>query len=155
MTKQQEQEALRKEILNFQIRSVELLDSSLSTPKEATNIETNFIFNVNLEQKIDQAQKALIVITHVDVAAEANQQKKLGSISTACLFSIENFHEIIKVDDKNLTHKISDSMMEIVNSISISSTRGAMSQIFRGTYLHHAILPIVDPKAFTKSAKKH
>ena len=38
------------------------------------------------------------------------------------------------------------ALAEILNSISISTTRGVMYAAFRGTFLQHAILPIVDPR---------
>ena len=35
-----------------------------------------------------------------------------------------------------------------INSISISTIRGIMFSTFKGTYLHNAFLPIIDPKSF-------
>ncbi len=149
----QDREKIKKELINFQIRSVDLLGSYLSTPKDLEINVQEFSFDINLEQKVDHNLKSLVVITNIDVTSINDTSKKLGSVSTACVFTIENFNDVIKMDDKKLSHTISDAMMEILNSISISSTRGAMSQLFRGTYLHHAILPIVDPKSFTKASK--
>ena len=143
------QEAIKKELIKFQIRAVDLLNSSLQLPKEEIIDQSNFNFNVNLEQKIDHNLKSFIVITTVDITSAKNITEKLGSISTACLYTIENFDELIKADSKQ--PDISDDVLDILNSISISSTRGVMSQVFRGTFLHNAILPIVDPKAFKKS----
>ena len=39
--------------------------------------------------------------------------------------------------------------MVAINSISISTLRGIMFSLFRGTFLHKAVLPVVDPKSFT------
>jgi uncharacterized protein YbbC (DUF1343 family) len=36
----------------------------------------------------------------------------------------------------------------MLNSISLSTTRGAMFSTFKGTFLHGAVLPIIDPKQF-------
>lgn len=145
----QNKEQLKKELINFQIRSVDLLGSYLSTPKEPNLNLQEFSFDINLERKVDHNLKSLIVITNVDITPLSDTSQKLGNVSTACVFTIENFHEVIKMDENKLTHTISDAMMDILNSISISSTRGVMSQIFRGTFLHHAVLPILDPKAFS------
>lgn len=150
MTKEQE---IKNELINFQIRAVDLLGSYLYTPKDVTVAEQNFSFNLDIEQKVDNNQKAIIVITNIDISSTSDLNKKLGSISTACVFTITNFNEVIKIDQQKLKHSISDKVIEILNSISISSTRGVMSQVFRGTFLHHAILPVLDPKAFNKSAK--
>jgi hypothetical protein len=42
----------------------------------------------------------------------------------------------------------------MLNRISISTTRGAMFSTFKGTFLHAAILPIVDPKNFKANSSK-
>lgn len=146
----QNKEQLKKELINFQIRSVDLLGHYLSTPKEPNINIQEFSFDINLERKVDHNLKSLVVITNIDITSISDTSQKLGSVSTACVFTIENFNEVIKMDENKLTHTISNEMMDILNSISISSTRGVMSQIFRGTFLHHATLPILDPKSFTQ-----
>lgn len=146
----QDKSQLKKELINFQIRSVDLLGNYLSIPKEPNINIQEFSFDINLERKVDHNLKSLVVITNIDITSISDTSNKLGSVSTATVFTIENFNEVIKMDENKLTHHISDAMMDILNSISISSTRGVMSQIFRGTFLHHAVLPILDPKAFTQ-----
>jgi hypothetical protein len=150
----QNKEQLKKELINFQIRSVDLLGSYLSVPNEANLKILDFSFDINLERKVDHNLKSLVVITNINITSTNNASEKLGSVSTACVFTIHNFDEVIKMGENKLTHTISDAMMDILNSISMSSTRGAMSQIFRGTFLHHAILPIVDPKSFTQKSRE-
>jgi hypothetical protein len=150
----QNKEHLKKELINFQIRSVDLLGSYLSIPKESNPPIQDFSFDINLERKVDHNLKSLVVITNINISTTSNISEKLGSVSTACVFTIHNFDEVIKMDENKLTHSISDGMMDILNSISMSSTRGVMSQIFRGTFLHHAILPIVDPKSFNQKSRE-
>ena len=45
-----------------------------------------------------------------------------------------------------------DIFISTLNSISISTTRGMMFSAFRGTFLHNAILPLIDP-AFKEEDK--
>src|SRR5690606_18524718 len=99
----QNQEQLKKELINFQIRSVDLLSSYLSTPKDNLNIQ-DFSFDINLERKVDHNIKSLIVITNINISSLSNVSEKLGSVSTACVFTIHNFEEVIKMDESNVTH---------------------------------------------------
>jgi hypothetical protein len=71
----------------------------------------------------------------------------LGDVATNCMFFIENFSEIITTKADN-TFVIPDNLLIVLNSISLSTTRGILWSSFRGTPLHTALLPIVDPKLF-------
>jgi hypothetical protein len=134
-------------IFNFQIKSVELIKQNLELPETKINPITSFNFNIGVEQKLDYKNKLLIVITHVEITPTENLDLKLGSASVACVFSIENFEEVIKSDKKGVPH-VDEIITQTLNSISISTSRGVLSQVFKGTFLHQAVLPVLDPKAF-------
>jgi hypothetical protein len=137
----------KSNIFNFQIKSVELIKQNLELLETNINPITSFNFNIGVEQKLDYKNKLLIVITHVEITPTENLDLKLGSASVACVFSIENFEEVIKSDKKGIPH-IDEIITQTLNSISISTSRGVLSQVFKGTFLHQAILPLLDPKAF-------
>jgi hypothetical protein len=136
--------------INFQIKVVDLVKSFLAAPVKQFTTVPNFNFTINLEQKLDHTNKCLIVITNVEITTTDDLDTILGSASVACVFSIENYDEVVTIDKNKHAH-IKDVTSNVLNSISISTTRGVLSQIFRGTILHHAILPVLDPKSF-KSA---
>lgn len=134
-------------IFNFQIKSVELLKQNFAVPTKPIGNIVNFNFNVGLEQKLDHTNKLFIVILHVDITSTDNLEFKLGSASVACVYGIEKFDEVVNIDKSGKPH-IDATITNTLNSISVSTVRGVLSQLFRGTYLHNAILPVVDPKTF-------
>jgi hypothetical protein len=71
----------------------------------------------------------------------------LGSFGAACSFEIENFEEIFIKTSVNAYNIPNDVMVTLI-SLSISTLRGIMFDQLRGTYLHNAFLPILDPKEF-------
>lgn len=142
------QKKTKEELINFQLKGVELLSSSLQSPKTEFTDQQSFNFNISVEQKLDHNHKSLIVITHVEITTTEDLEYKLAIASIACIFSIENYNDVIKIDNGQII--INPEIVYVLNSISYSTTRGALSQILRGTYLHHAILPIIDPKTFKK-----
>ena len=88
----------------------------------------------------------MFVIVSVEIRSE-DQNHILGSLAVSCIYSIVNFDEVIKIEaDGKLD--IPQPLVEILNSISISTTRGVMFSAFKGTFLHNAFLPIVDPRSF-------
>lgn len=136
-----------KEIkIDFQIKSIELLKGSINLPSTPDVSLTNFTFNINLENKADPSSKMLFVIVTVEIMSE-DQNHILGSLVASCIYEVANFEEIIKIEENGRLN-IPQQISEIFNSISISTTRGMMFSTFKGTFLHNAILPIIDPRSF-------
>ena len=120
----------------YQIRNIDLLDYALSSPQTAP---TTFQFDIKLEQQ-HQLKDALSFITAMLIIKSPNDIT-CGHLSMRCVFSIENLAEIVKHDDsvKALSLKL--------NQITLSTARGLLFGLFRGTILHQAILPLVDVSA--------
>ena len=142
------QKEIKEGLINFQIRAVDLINCSLQSPKAAFTDGQSFSFNVAVEQMLDHTNKCLIVITHVEITTSDDLDYKLASASVSCLFAIENYSDVVKIDKGQVS--INDKIAEVLNSISFSTTRGVLSQFLKGTYLHNAILPVIDPKTIQK-----
>lgn len=127
--------------VEMQIRAIELLNSSLQYPANPTTASTAFNFSIRIESKADAANKLVFVIVHVDIKTE-DLSLVLGSLSLSCIYEIADFDAVIKMDaGGNLV--MPEPLIETLNSQSISTTRGVMFSMFRGTFLHGAVLPLV------------
>jgi hypothetical protein len=136
--------------IEIQLKGVELLGSNQRISTADTVNIRNFNFNINLETKADAPNRLLFAIIHIEILTE-DQSQVLGGISVSCIFEIKNFEELIKIEaEGKLT--LPQQLVDIINSISLSTTRGVMFATFKGTPLHNAFLPIIDPKQF-KSAQ--
>ena len=132
---------LEVEKVNFQIQSLELTESSFKHPvKKAISDKEVFRFNLNLEHLIDSGQETLIVKIQVDILAESSEEI-VGVIKSNVVFKILNLFNYFKDNKPGLP----DILITTLNSISISTTRGMMFSAFRGTFLHNATLPLIDP----------
>lgn len=129
--------------MQFKLKGIELLKTVLNQPVLGFS-PTEFQFDISVENRVDPSQKLIFVIITADVRAD-NKPEQLAAISTACIFGIENFEELIKIKPDNQA-EIKDEIMLVLVSISLSTLRGIMFDQFRGTYLHTAILPVIDPK---------
>lgn len=130
--------------IEMQLKAIELLNNSIILPPNAKNPITNFNFNLNIESKADVTKKLVFVIVNVEIKND-DQSLVVGTISVSCVYEIFNFEEAIKieVDGKII---MPPKLVETLNIISISTTRGVMYSTFKGTFLHNAFLPIIDPK---------
>jgi hypothetical protein len=137
--------------LKLRMKGVELVKSQInSQPPNFTAAE--FQFTVNLETRLDPVQKIAIIITTADVKSD-NKPDVHGVLSSACIYGIDNFEDIFKQISSD-KFDAPDQIMFTLISISLSTLRGIMFEQFRGTYLHQAYLPIMDPKLFKAATKK-
>ena len=131
--------------LNFQIKGVELIDLCINVPIKPLSTETVFNFDLSLEHRINPEKDSLVVACSVSVYNE-NKEFLLGKLSAGCLYLIKDLDHFINIDSK--APELPEPVTTTLNSVSISTTRGLMFAMFRGTFLHNAILPIVDPSSF-------
>ena len=117
----------------YQLKQIELNNFTLIPPSE---MPQEFEFDVQIKQRI-QAKENLVVVS-ITLGIKNPQDIALGNVSLLCVFEVENLEELVK--NKN-------SMKDlglVLNTITIATARGVMFGLFRGTFLHNAILPIVD-----------
>ncbi len=133
----------------LQLTAIELLKGSINLPVAPELTLTDFIFNINLESRVDTEKNLVFIITDVEIR-NADQTLSLGSLTSSCIFKIMNFNEVITTDLEGVVN-LPQHLVDILNSISISTTRGLMFSTFKGTFLHNAFLPIIDPKKLSQA----
>jgi preprotein translocase subunit SecB len=135
-------------IVEFQIKGIELIKFSLIPPLQPLSKQTTFQFNIQLEQKIDVEQKLVIVFTTIDISNK-DDNTQLASLTVSCIFEVANINEFVNDSSKLVT--IPEEVLITFNSICISTLRGVMFSNLKGTFLHNAILPVVNPATFVKN----
>jgi len=134
-----------KKLITFSLKAVELLDFSMNHPQKPLTDNKLFHFDIKLEHKLNNENKLLISVIYIDIFNE-KRDFKLGTVVTSCVFEIANFSDFI--DSVNNKINFPEDFLVNINAITISTARGVMFSQFRGTYLHNALLPIIDPKSF-------
>ncbi len=128
----------------IKLTGIELLSSSLNRPDLVAKDQTAFLFGIMVMYEIAMEKKLIFVIANVNIQS-LEEKKDVGSISVSLIFEIENFAEVVTIIDDN-NFKLTEAVKDVLNAISISTTRGVMFSTFKGTYLHNAILPVVDAR---------
>lgn len=137
----------------FQITNIDLLEATLNP--QIGSLEENQVFNydINLEHKININEQVLIVVCRVIITSE-NQEEIFGKYKAGCIFKIDNLKDFTNQEDENKLD-LPNNLVVTLNSISISTIRGMMASFYRGTYLHNAILPIINPTSFNNENAKN
>jgi len=131
--------------VTFQIKGVELMESCINPPSDPLAPEIVFNFDINIEHRINPENDILIVVCTVLVFNE-KRDEQLGKLKAGCIYLINDLKRFINGETKAL--ELPEPVATALNSVSISTTRGLMFSMFRGTYLHNAVLPVVDPTSF-------
>lgn len=134
--------------IDLQLLNIELLGLSINKLQKPLGEGHQLNYQISLEHKIDTTNKIVFVGTHVNIIDIKDDNKSYGTLDTSCNFRIENINDF-QVKKTGLIN-LPDQVIVMLNSISISTTRGIMFSEFKGTYLHGAFLPIVDPMQFAK-----
>jgi hypothetical protein len=64
-------------------------------------------------------------------------------LGAACIFVVENLSDFL--DKKQNAYNLPENFIANLKAITFSTTRGLFVGVFRGTHLHHIVLPLVDP----------
>lgn len=138
--------------INLQIIAIETLNFSLLPCEDSLMPLSTFHFNINLQQKYILEKELVFVIPQVDIMHE-NNKTQLGTIKINCIFNVKELSNFC--DKKTKKVSLTPQIVNILNSIAISTCRGVMASHFKGTILHNAILPLMDPNKFSLQQAKN
>ena len=139
----------KEQKINFKLTEIELVHSNLFHAGLPLQEKQTFHFNIKIEQRINLEKKVIVFAPEIEVQHE-DKKTILGSIKVACIFLVENMEDFKKEDSDVIV--LPNEIITMFNSISLSTARGVMFSQFRGTILHKAILPVLDPKVFERSS---
>lgn len=127
----------------FGIKGIELLDYSITSPSKQIEQETSFRFDINIEHRFNIEAKTIFVIVTLRIL-DQDTEVQVGNARISCIY------QVVNIDSYVVNEKITfpDEIIIALNSISLSTCRGVLFTLFRGTFLHNAILPVVDPNSF-------
>ncbi|WP_338760214.1 hypothetical protein WAF17_13170 [Bernardetia sp. ABR2-2B] len=127
--------------MEYRIVALEVLEANLIAPTQNLPKEIIFQFDVNLEHRWNTDDNILIVVT--SVAIYTNDKKNtLAKFKTNTVYKIEGLAS--HVDSANQKLNLPTDFILDLNETAISTTRGSLFSFLRGTYLHNAVLPIIN-----------
>ncbi len=132
--------------ITFQLKRIELLDFILKHPEKPIPTQSTFHFDINLEHRINKDNNLVIVICTISIVNE-DKSTQLGLLKASCIFEVANMADFIDNNKKQIN--FNEGILTTFNSITISTVRGIMFSQFKGTFLHNAHLPIINPQALT------
>lgn len=130
----------------WKIKAIELLSfKAEEKAKSATEYDPDKInFNLGVNINVDPGSKLITIMFPVQIFSDETHSELLGSIHTKGEFIIKNFDELFEEHGKKLPMNIIASLVGVL----LSSTRGMLILLSKGTVFEKAIIPIINPVVF-------
>lgn len=124
--------------IDFELKGIELGKFAMNSHLQSETTAGSYSFSIDIQLFIKSDVNEIGV--GVDVKIMLDDSKiEAGCVRTICIFSIPSLGEYKK------KAQLPDHFLDKLSDISVSTTRGIMFSLFKGTFLHKAILPVIDP----------
>ncbi len=127
--------------MEYRIVALDVLEANLIAPTQNLPKEIIFQFDVNLEHRWNTDDEILIVVTNISIYTN-EKENVLAKFKTNTVYKIEGLSNHVDAANKKLNLP-TDFILDL-NETAISTTRGSLFAFLKGTYLHNAILPIIN-----------
>jgi hypothetical protein len=127
--------------MQFRIVALDILEASLIAPPQDLPKEITFQFDINIEHRWNIDDEIFIVVTTVSIFSN-KKENLLSKFKTNTVFKVEDLAK--HVDTANSKNNMPTDVVLDLNELAISTTRGSLFSFLKGTYLHNAILPIIN-----------
>lgn len=134
----------------FQFKSIEIIEFSFHSNVTPYSDDTLFRIDANIKHKVNISAKSIEVINSFMIFNKEDQIQ-VAKAGISCVYHVENINKL--VNDEGL-FEMPDQFAGKINSTSLSTCRGILYTLFRGTPLHTVILPVIDSKKIVKSDLK-
>ncbi len=131
----------------FSIKGIELANSSMTAPPEGGSVSQ---FNFDMQFRALADPKANLVTVFADVVVkDAERNLQLGQYSALFRYGVDDLGKWTTGQQ----HELPKPLLTTLLGISVSTLRGMMFEAYRGTFLHAAVLPVVDIGALQEEGR--
>jgi hypothetical protein len=138
------------QVYNIRFLTIELISKSLSEPSSATTGLFNFNFVIDI--KVDASRNLAVIMSDISIN-NLDVSSIMARFKIACVFELPEFNRILTKIEEN-KYEIPEDLEIILKSAALASARGVIYSELRGTYLHGAILPLIDIATLVKTDRE-
>ncbi len=128
--------------IKFQIKHIDILEFLFRDPRRSLPENSPFRFDIQIKHHVNLEDENILVNSQYNIYYD-NDEDPLGKAVISCIYHVENIQQFVNESGKFI---LPEHLITMFNSISISTCRGVLFTLFRGTPLHSVILPIVNPQ---------
>ncbi len=127
----------------IKFHGIEIIEKVMS--KTQADSDTEFNYDISVQTIINHEKKFILEFVKANIKGN-NTREILATITIACGFLTDDFDAVFFKNGVPVK-EINPGLERALRMISISTLRGIIFSEFRGTKLHSAILPDIDPES--------
>lgn len=132
----------------FRIVNIDIF-RKLVEPKPSDLNELNFTFDIATESGVLKEQELVLSFVKTDIR-EGNNLQIFATFTIVCIFQILSFADNVTLSKDGL-YILNEELEKYLKSVAISTSRGVIWSELRGTYLHNAVMPVIDISTLKKT----
>jgi hypothetical protein len=126
----------------FSLKGIEIIKQNLNPPEQPLTLEV-FNFELQFRSAVNPPENTITLVADVKIA-DASSGICLGEYAAGFHFSIEALALHTSVHAPSGSVQLPEPLLRTLMGISASTLRGLMFATFKGTFLNHAVLPVID-----------
>jgi hypothetical protein len=130
-------------LINITLQRIDLVSKSIEVPPANLISPDEISFNFVVDIKLGAPEKLAVVVTDISILWPKEDNKRLAFFKTVCVFHFPGFDEIFTAIEDG-RYEIPFDIEVMLKTTGLSTTRGMIYSDIKGTYLHGALLPLVD-----------
>lgn len=133
---------MKFDMVKLEIKHIEILEFYFRHPKRIFPENSPFRFDFQIGVNVNSDKDRITVNSKYKIYFD-EEKESIANAEISCVYHVENLNQLESESENN---ELPNEFVEKLNSISISTCRGVLFTLFRGTPLHTVILPIINPQ---------
>jgi len=132
--------------VNSRIKSLEFVSFRIEERQQSNAIDSNKItFEIGFNLHVDELQKQVTILNSIEIYSDESKIEKLASFQSKGEFIIENMAEVKQ--GNGIPSVVAATFIGVV----VSSSRGMLRILSKGSAFEGAIIPILNPMSLLGS----
>lgn len=136
-----------KDQIAFRFVGVQIMSKYVNQLAEGKPIQTQYVYEVKLDTRIDPKQQFVIVSVIVSIIDSDNIENICANFTVWCIFQVIEFEKYIRLNGEG-AYVVPEILERTIRPVSISTTRGIIYSDLKNTYLANTIMPVIYMDAF-------
>ena len=129
--------------VHIQFRAIELLSKSLAHRPRVPFTTNEFEFDFKMDTKVQVANKTVFCVLGIGIR-ELNDPNVLATFNIINIFEVANLEQSLPGIEENNLFQVRPDLDLFLKSHSLATARGIIYSELKGTYLGHAVMPLIE-----------
>lgn len=139
---------MSEEKIKIQFKDIGISEFSYRNPLSSLPENIPFRVNVEIKHKVNLRTEIIDAINDFIFLINGNKEP-LAKVEISCRFHIESMKKHVNESGR---FEISDQLADLINYTSLSTCRGILFSLFRGTAIDSFILPMINSEEIIKTS---